>query len=314
MYSDITDYQIAKFHKLQLLLSNTPSHADSDEYISVEFQQPLIKWPSEHKVLAHGKYYKIKNTCSICSTSQKINKNSPHLAIESKLLANFIEGDWISIKCEIWSMGFYVTRSFSFYNMLLLSWREEQKFYLDPFCAVPKFSLVTSGDYDLTQKNIAKQEIEKHVDLYLVDAWLTIFDRKMSEEMSKSNACNKGTWEVDISYSLKDNFDCPELNFTIPTTQYGIAKLDTNDEGSALLYLGFIHSKRPLNNKEHRPTSYQDPLIKCTWAKKKIFRPAKEQWLTINHTFLHSNSMDSYGCRSHSFIIQIFIIHVLYQI
>ncbi|GJQ68435.1 hypothetical protein Trydic_g17021 [Trypoxylus dichotomus] len=289
IYSDISENPTPKFHKLELLLGDAVSEDSANKFsASRGFQQPLIKWTQEHKILAHGRHYKIKNVCGICENLQRNDKIPPHL-LKQPELPPYIEGDWISVRCEIRSMGFYLTRKFSFIALGSETiWIGGYKIYLDPFCGVPKFSVNTVGDFTLLEKNTFQPDATD-INLNIRHARLTIYDRKMSEEMSKTNACNIDVWEVDIPYSIRHNYKCTGLNLIVPSTQYEIVKLDISYEGSSLLYLGLMDGDGFPKVTQKRPTSYSEPLIRCASS-----ADVEDNWKNL----LYSNEMALKGNNS----------------
>ncbi|KAK9722153.1 Sodium:solute symporter family [Popillia japonica] len=92
IYSDVSENPIAKFHRVELILGDTISEDLSDtSHMSIGFQPPLLKWTKEHKILAHGKYYKIKNVCGICENLQRSDRTPPHL-LKQPELPPYIQG------------------------------------------------------------------------------------------------------------------------------------------------------------------------------------------------------------------------------
>lgn len=308
IYSDVSENPIAKFHRVELILGDTISEDLSDtSHMSIGFQPPLLKWTKEHKILAHGKYYKIKNVCGICENLQRSDRTPPHL-LKQPELPPYIQGDWISLRCEVRSMGFYLTRRFSFLPINNLDiWTAEHKFYLDPFCAVPKFSVNTAGNYQLLDKNSVQSDAT-NMNLNVGRVSLTIFDRKMSEQMSKSNACNIDAWEVDIPYNIKHNYKCSGLNLVVPSTQYEIVKFDINYEGSSLLYLGSTDQNIFSRVTKTRPTSYSEPLMKCMGGS--YF---EDNWESIvsNKIYLSSHGLNHFISTGCYFYVIVFLIYCL---
>ncbi|CAH1398189.1 unnamed protein product [Nezara viridula] len=54
---------------------------------------------------------------------------------------------------------------------------------------------------------------------------------------------------------------CPALGITVPTTEHELVRLELDQSGHALLYLG--QSEQRSNDRKLRPTSFQPPLLQC---------------------------------------------------
>lgn len=233
-----------------------------ENYIPTGFQTPLIKYVKDSDNFIIGKRVYNLTTCPLCSLiAGRTAKSPPHL-MKKPNLPPYISGEWTSIRCEIRPMGLYLTRRFRFYSGDL-TWIGEHKFYVDPFCSIPKFTATAAGHFKSSKHNpIVKGST--NFDFQIERASLTVFDRDMLDELKPSRSCGSGLWQLGIPRELSSTNGCLQLGILIPSIQYEIIRIDMDFRGSTLLLMGQADTDNQPRTKYQRPTAYQDPLIHCS--------------------------------------------------
>lgn len=247
----------------ELYLGDIHSRQENREnYIPTAFQTPLIKYVKDSDVFLIGKRVYNLTICQLCSLiAGRTAKSPPHL-MKKPNLPPYISGEWTSGRCEIRPMGLFLTRRFRFYSGDL-TWIGEHKFYVDPFCSIPKFTATAAGHFKSSNYNsIVKGST--NFDFQIERASLTVFEKEMLDELKNSRSCGSGLWQLGIPRELSSTNGCLQLGILIPSIQYEIIKVDMDFRGSTLLLMGQADTDNQPRTKYQRPTAYQDPLIHCS--------------------------------------------------
>lgn len=258
-----TPYTDGKRMNFELLLGDIHSRQEYREnYTPTAFQAPLMKSVKDLNNYIVGKKKYNLTSCQLCSfIVGRTVKNPPHL-MKKPHLPPYILGEWTSMRCEIRPMGLYLTRRFRFYSGDL-TWIGEHKFYVDPFCAIPKFIVTAAGHFKSSSQNPVVKG-STNFDFQIERASLTIFERDMLTELQHSRNCGSGIWQLAVPRELSSTNGCLQLGILIPSIQYEIVRIDVDFHGSTLLLLGQTDTDNQPRTKYQRPTAYQDPLVHCS--------------------------------------------------
>lgn len=233
-----------------------------ENYIPTAFQTPLTKYVKDVDNFSIGKRVYNLTLCQLCSLiAGRTAKSPPHL-MKKPNLPPYISGEWTSGRCEIRPMGLFLTRRFRFYSGDL-TWIGEHKFYVDPFCSIPKFTATAAGHFKSSNYNPVVKG-STNFDFQIERASLTVFDREMLDELKHSRSCGSGLWQLGIPRELSSTNGCLQLGILIPSIQYEIIRIDMDFKGSTLLLMGQADTDNQPRTKYQRPTAYQDPLIHCS--------------------------------------------------
>lgn len=246
---------------MELLLGDIHSNFKLREYYSpTSFQVPLIKQVKEDTVFINRHRYTVKNTNTMLMNIFSKGKTPPHL-IEKPHLPPYIWGEWTSTRCEVRPMGIYLTRRFIFYSEDL-SWVGDHKFYSDPSCKLPKFSITAAGHAVLKEPNKHLRGTT-NIDFQIERASLTVLDERFIDEMRLTGICGRGEWEVNVPKELSPTKGCIQLGIVIPSVLHDIVKVEMDFKGSCLLFLGQVETDSLYSTVTERPTAFQLPLVKC---------------------------------------------------
>lgn len=257
-----TPYTDGRKMNFELFFGDIHSRRENREnYIPTAFQTPLLKYLKDTETFVIGKRVYNLTSCPLCSLIVgRTAKSPPHLMKKPKL-PPYISGEWTSSRCEIRPMGLYLTRRFRFYSGDL-TWIGEHKFYVDPFCSIPKFTATAAGHFK-SSKHSAVVKGSTNFDFQIERASLTVFERDMLNELKHSRSCGSGLWQIGVPRELSSTNGCLQLGILIPSIQYEIVRIDMDFRGSTLLLMGQADTENQPRTKYQRPTAYQDPLIHC---------------------------------------------------
>lgn len=248
--------------QLELLLGEIPLRSENKEkHDPTAFQTALVKYIKEETVKVGELKVIVTNTCNICANLYTNEEIPPHL-IEKPALPPYIWGEWISRRCENRPTGLFLTRQFSFFSDNSF-WTGEHVFYSDPYCTSVKFVIKTNGHFILTEQNDVIKSAA-NIDFKIEKSSLTIFNRKMVQELRKDHSCGREVWEVGVPQQLSLTYGCMEFGIVLPSVQYDIIKVEINYEGNILLHMGQMDAENGMRSIFNRPTSFQVPLIKCS--------------------------------------------------
>lgn len=247
----------------ELLLGDVHSRQEYREnYVPTAFQVPLIKSVKEYDNHVIGKRKYNLTTCHLCSLISERNvKNPPHL-MKKPYLPPYILGEWTSMRCEIRPMGLYLTRRFRFYSGDS-TWIGEHKFYVDPFCILPKFTVTAAGHFKPSGVSTVVKGTT-NFEFLIERASLTVLEQSMLTDMVHNRNCGSGPWELGVPRELSSTNGCLQLGILIPSIQYEIVRIDVDIRGSTLLLLGQADTDNQPRTKYQRPTAFQDPLVHCS--------------------------------------------------
>ncbi|KAJ8967445.1 hypothetical protein NQ317_015256 [Molorchus minor] len=249
----------SKEMKMELLLGDIHSNYRLREFYNpTSFQVPLVKQAKDEIVYVNRHSYTIKNQNTVPLITN--GKTPPHL-IEKPHLPPYIWGEWTSVRCEVRPMGLYLTRRFSFYSKDF-TWIGEHRFFSDPFCKIPKFTVTAAGHFAIHGEN---KELKgaANIDFHIEKASLTVLDQRMIYDMKLPGLCGKDKWEVNVPKELSSTNGCVQLGIILPSIQNDIVKLEMDYKGACLLYLGQVETDTLQPSTTKRPSAFQLPLVKC---------------------------------------------------
>ncbi|KAF7264180.1 hypothetical protein GWI33_000497 [Rhynchophorus ferrugineus] len=254
--------------KMELLLGDIHSNYRLRQfYKPTSFQVPLIRQIKEPTTVFSNKHTFLVKSSQLIPHNLFNNARTPPHLIEKPHLPPYIWGEWTSTRCESRPMGLHLTRTFSFYPEDQ-TWIGEHRFYSDPFCRIPKFTVTAAGRFSLGEQN-SEVKGANDVDFSLERASMTVIDKKIIYDMRPSKLCGLDDWEVDVPKELSTNGGCPQLGIVLPSVQRDILKLEMDYKGACLLFLGQVDtdivykSYSSESDGKTRPSSYQLPLVKC---------------------------------------------------
>ncbi|KAJ9578438.1 hypothetical protein L9F63_005358 [Diploptera punctata] len=235
----------------ELLLGDVHSRPElRNTYRPTAFQTPLLRADQ-----AHG--------CHICfEIARRTEKSPPHLIAKPHLPA-YLDGEWVSSRCETRPLGLFLTRRLRFY-FGDRTWHGEYRFYADPACSIPTLTATASGRYSSSSTTSSKVEGGTDIDFRVERASLTVLDRGMAANLQGDRRCvPDGIWKVGVRRDLTASRGCAPLGIIVPITEYELVRVEVDALGNHLLLMGQPDTENRRRGPKERPTAYQLPLIQC---------------------------------------------------
>ncbi|XP_063815465.1 protein APCDD1-like isoform X1 [Pseudophryne corroboree] len=203
--------------------------------------------------------------CRVCEIIYNADEHQPPVLPQTLQPQGHLKGKWVSSQCEVRPAVLFLTRYLIFHDDNH-TWEGYYYHYADPLCRQPTFTLCARGHY-------TKVENSKHVKggTELVFTVSKVWVKPLSQEIlqmlntSPSGNCGvAGLWAMGEEQDIAGTGGCDVLGISLPHTEYELFKIEQDNSGRHLLYLG----ERPTDGSSpstpnKRPTSYQPPLIQC---------------------------------------------------
>ncbi|XP_067124231.1 protein APCDD1-like [Centruroides vittatus] len=200
--------------------------------------------------------------CHVCHLVSKSHELSPPQLPARPRLPVYLNGEWISTRCEIRPLGMFLTRQLQFNRD---NWKGSYQYYADPNCATPTFLLEAEGKFvEIQPSNKFAGATEYNFNVYR--GFLTLQKDSFVAGVNRhsGNLCGRsGSWEANVTQDVTSTGGCLNLGIRIPSLEYNVVRIDIDHHGNSLLYLGKLDTDFRPTSPSRRPTSYQLPLVQC---------------------------------------------------
>ncbi|XP_071038296.1 protein APCDD1 isoform X2 [Parasteatoda tepidariorum] len=265
------------FNFNELLLTRL-EHRSSLRFLSQKTHSKMLRRHSSHLFLgvegsrrgSRPTYYQEPlllaqtENCAIClnlvkSSWQKGIKSPPTLAVsyDTSPPRTGLEGQWISLRCEVRPYGLFLYRTFIF-GYENQGWQAQHSYFKDPQCLNPMFTLSAKGTYyPGPPSSIIEDAVE--YDFHIKESFLTPHDKQFSDNLNGLLNCGSGTkWQVGQIGNLTSSGGCEELGIIVPSVEEDLVRFEKLSPDLVYLYLGETPDGKT------RPTSFQPPLVRCS--------------------------------------------------
>ncbi|TRY96094.1 hypothetical protein DNTS_025483 [Danionella cerebrum] len=209
--------------------------------------------------------------CAVCRVISVSSFAHPPLLQAHPDPPLFLDGHWVSLRCEARPGRLFLTRQLHFHSKNR-TWSGLFQHFSDPECSRASFSISAKGNYtpgDTSRSIRGAVEFTfmvSQMSLRPLDAatisLLSVFFRR-----SSAHSCGGGSWSLGVAQDLSTTSGCPALGLRLPHTEYEIFRSGRDQFGRYLLFNG----QRPSDGSspetpERRPTAFQPPLLECSSA------------------------------------------------
>ncbi|XP_069112949.1 protein APCDD1-like [Argopecten irradians] len=224
-------------------------------------------------------------TCQICNGIANSNDFYPPKINQRKAPRFHLEGDWVSSGCETRQYGQFLTRKLTFLSDGK-SWQGQYDFFEDPLCRKGSFSLSVKGTYagGKVSKVISGT---KEYNFRLIRLKITPKNKQMVNTLRLYDGhCGvRNAWKINEQQDVTSTGGCDVLGIILPNVEFEILRMVAS-ERQTLLYVGqWTMSNVALRNKDSRPTSFQQPLVRCSDSVTKVTSNRIEVMLSDNKQF-----------------------------
>ncbi|XP_064485569.1 protein APCDD1-like [Ornithodoros turicata] len=201
--------------------------------------------------------------CHTCHLVAKSADQSPPQLPPKPKLPVYLSGEWLSTRCEVRPLGLFLTRLLRYYTANN-SWQGEYQYFRDPNCIRPWFLLRAQGLYSHVGPSM-KLHGATNYNFKLLRAQVVPQDPGISNNLNAAAEDGRcaGPWHVNQSRDVSATGGCSLLGLAVPSIKYDVVKMEVDIYGNALLFLGDVDTDGEATLQNHRPTSYQVPLIQC---------------------------------------------------
>ncbi|OWF48796.1 Protein APCDD1 [Mizuhopecten yessoensis] len=221
-------------------------------------------------------------TCQICNGIANSNDYYPPKIDRPKPTKFHLQGDWVSSGCETRQYGQFLTRKLSFLQDGK-SWQGQYDFFEDPLCRKGSFSLSVKGTY--TRGKVSKViSRSKELNFRLIRLKITPKNKQMVNtlRMYDGHCGVRNAWKINEQQDVTSTGGCDVLGIILPNVEFEILRMVTS-ERQTLLYVGqWTVNNVPHKNKELRPTSFQQPLVRCSDSAPKVTSNRIEDLLSVD--------------------------------
>ncbi|XP_068118761.1 protein APCDD1-like [Hyperolius riggenbachi] len=229
------------------------------------YQQPL------QSTLHH------RHPCHACGIIYSSDEHNPPVLPVASIPEAHLRGQWASSQCEVRPAVLFLTRYLTFHADNH-TWEGFYYHYADPLCKHPTFTLRAVGQYSSGGRS---SYVAGGRDLVFTvsHVWVRPLSHIILQLLNSSGPGSCGgasVWETGEEKDITATAGCDVLGIRLPHTEYELFKIEQDDQGRHLLFMG----ERPTDGSspstpQKRPTSYQPPLIQCS---QEPTEPRK-QWL-----------------------------------
>ncbi|XP_054714366.1 protein APCDD1-like [Uloborus diversus] len=199
-------------------------------------------------------------SCPVCRLLSKATATSApelHTPRVLHLPPNDIEGQWMSLRCEVRPYGLFLKRSFVF-SLHNKQWQGMHAYFKDPNCMSPMFTLNASGTFIPGPPSKTIPDAAQY-DFQILDSTVTPEDQSFVSNMNGLPTCRSKTlWKLGVAMNLTDFGGCKELGVQIPSIELDLVRFEHQKPNVRYLFLGDV------SEEQARPTSFQPPLVQCS--------------------------------------------------
>ncbi|KAI8519504.1 Protein apcdd1 [Branchiostoma belcheri] len=205
------------------------------------------------------------SNCSVCKVVQDADDRRPPVLPTRGEYTLRLDGEWVSMRCEVRPEALFLTRHLSFYPANR-TWEGWYAHYSDPSCRHATFSIHASGSFTRGARSALVEGGTEYI-FQVTHMRVTPEDSDTTSLLNvfHGQGCgNGGTWQIGLEQDVTSTNGCVALGITLPHIEYELFKMERDMQDRLLLYIG----QRPSDgtspkNPAQRPTSYQTPLLQC---------------------------------------------------
>ncbi|XP_077543380.1 protein APCDD1-like isoform X1 [Haemaphysalis longicornis] len=202
--------------------------------------------------------------CHVCHLVAKGAELSPPQLPPKPKLAVHLNGEWLSLRCEVQPLGLFLARRLLFEPGANGSWSGWFQYFRDPNCKQRWFLLSRRGTYELAGPS---QRLRGATRLNLRTLWAQITPQHRGIVTNLNSAAEEGRcgsrWTLRRPQDVTATGGCRLLGVTVPSTAYELAHNELDVYGNALLFLGHADTDGVASRPDRRATSYETPLVQC---------------------------------------------------
>ncbi|XP_033754236.1 protein APCDD1-like [Pecten maximus] len=224
-------------------------------------------------------------TCKICNGIANSHDYYPP-KIDRPTSSRFhLQGDWVSTGCETRQYGQFLTRKLTFLHDRK-SWQGQYDFFEDPLCRKGSFSLSVKGTFAGGKVSKVIQGAKEY-NFRLIRLKITPQNKQMVNTLRLYDGhCGvRNAWKINEQQDVTSTGGCDVLGIILPNVEFEILRMVVSERQS-LLYVGqWTMNNIALRNKDSRPTSFQQPLVRCSDSVSKVTSNRIEVLLSDNKQF-----------------------------
>lgn len=210
----------------------------------------------------------------------KADRNSDQAMALHQLTAlspalDYIDGDWISTRCESYEHGMYAHRRMTF-SIAAETWQLRQRYYNDPLCKHASFTLLAEGHYSVIDtdsfENADTLSGAQRLSYKIERVRVVPESRATVHNLRRAQNCGPSrNWRQGRAVDISPYGGCAPLGILVPAVTKDIVKVVVDEsvrrdratevEGKRWLFTG-DYAAVEYSGRDY-PTSYQSPLVKC---------------------------------------------------
>ncbi|KAL3207133.1 hypothetical protein MRX96_010451 [Rhipicephalus microplus] len=205
-----------------------------------------------------------RRPAATCATSwpRGAELSPPQLPPKPKLPVH-LNGEWLSLRCEVQPLGLFLARRLLFHPGNG-SWSGWFQYYRDPNCKQRWFLLSRQGTYEFAGPS-QRLRGATNVNLHTLSAQITPQHRGIVTNLN--SAADEGRcgshWSLRRTQDVTVTGGCRLLGVSVPSTAYEVVHNEVDVYGNALLFLGHADTEGEISRPDRRATAYETPLVQC---------------------------------------------------
>jgi hypothetical protein len=206
--------------------------------------------------------------CSVChNVANSDDFIPPELPLLEPLPMD-LPGEWVSMRCETRPNGMFLTRQFQF-EQDQRTWLGYYRHFTDPVCREPAFTIFAWGTYYAGPESTIVDGSYNY-DFKVIQIKITPQDMPTVRALNSNDRddCGKsGSWELNRQQDVTATNGCTTLSLRVPYIEHEILKTTVHHKKTWLYFGGRPSDGKGPTTPRRRPTSFQDPLVKCRTVK-----------------------------------------------
>eukprot|EP00058_Branchiostoma_floridae_P000944 XP_002586432.1 hypothetical protein BRAFLDRAFT_107743 [Branchiostoma floridae] len=203
--------------------------------------------------------------CTTCKIVQDADERRPPVFKTRQEYPLHLNGEWISMRCEVRPEALFLTRHLVFYPANK-RWEGWYAHYSDPSCRHSTFSIHASGSFTRGARSSVVEGGTEYI-FQVTQMRVTPQDSDMTSLLNvfHGQGCGDGgIWQIGREQDVTSTNGCVALGITLPHIEYELFDMERDMYDRLLLYIG----QRPSDGTSpthpgRRATSYQTPLVQC---------------------------------------------------